>query len=233
MEIQNEINNNIKLEKNNFFNNILGQTINNAFDIGLKAVLPDVIENQVIDIKNALLENGLKSGINIAIESILNFKESATGIFTGNFDNISQMKLAIGEGGIIDTISDLLDKTINVIVEKGHINYSIAKMIKGGKNVILENIETNIKKEMDVQNDMLKKIDENIKKWKLCYEIQDFNGMIEQYNQINLKIDEIIPVENVLNEARKIQNIHNLIKNNGQNFNITELEKELAEKLSI
>lgn len=231
MEIENEINNNIKSEKNNFFNNIIGQTINNALDIGLKAILPDLIENQVINIKNALLENGVQSGINTAIESAINLKKSATGIITGNFDNISQIKMAVGEGGIIDTISTLLDKTINVIVDKGLINYSTAKLIKGGKEVILENIENNIKKEIDVQDNLLRKIDENIKKWKICYENQDFIGMTEEYNQINSQLNEIIPIEKVLNEARKLGNIHNLIKNNGQNFNITAQEKELAEKL--
>lgn len=231
MEIENEINNNIKSEKNNFFNNIIEQTINNAFDIGLKAILPDLIENQVIDIKNALLENGLQSGIDTAIESAMNLKDSATGIFTGNFENMLQVKMAVGEGGIVDTISNLLDKTINVVAQKGYINASIAKLIKGGKDVILENIESNIKKEINEQNDLLKMLDKNIKRWKVCYENQDFKGMTEEYNQIELHIKEIIPIENVLKEARKIGNIHNLIKNNGQNFNITEQEKELAEKL--
>ena len=60
MEIENQINNNIKIEKNNLLNNIIGKTINNAIDIGLKTILPDLIENQIIDIKNSLLENGLK-----------------------------------------------------------------------------------------------------------------------------------------------------------------------------
>ena len=59
MEIENQINNNIKVEKNNLLNNIIGKTINNAIDIGLKTILPDLIENQIIDIKNSLLENGL------------------------------------------------------------------------------------------------------------------------------------------------------------------------------
>ena len=230
MEIENEININ-KNEKNNFFYNIIGQTINCAIDVGLKAVLPDLIENQVINIKNALLDNGLQSGINAAIDSVINLKKSTEGIFTGNFENMSQIRIAIGEGGIVDTISDLLDKTINVITEKGYINNSIARMIKSGKDVILESVENNIKKEIDVQDDLLKKIDDNIKEWKICYENQDFNGMIEQYNQINSKLGEILPVENVLKEVRKLGNIHNLIKNNGQNFNITEMEKQLAEKL--
>ena len=118
MEIENEINNNIKIEKNNFFNNIIGQTIKSAIDIGLKAILPDLIENQVIDIKNALFKEGLQSGIDTAIDSVMHLKKSAEGIITGNFENISQIQSAIGDGGIVDTISDLLDKAIKVSIEK-------------------------------------------------------------------------------------------------------------------
>lgn len=233
MELENEINNEINKEKNNFLNNIIGKTINNAIDIGLKTILPDLIEDQVIEIKNALLENGLKSGIDTAINSAIEFGKSAVGIFTGNFENMTQVKIAVGEGGIVDTISGLLDKTINVVTRKGYINNATAKLIKSGKNVILENVENNIKNEIDVQDDLLKKLNENIKEWKVCYENKDFQGMTEQYNEIVSKQDKIIPVENVLNEARKVGNIHNLIKNNGQNFNITEDEQKLAEKLSI
>lgn len=232
MELENEINNEIKTEKNNFFSNIIGKTINNAIDIGLKTILPDLIEDQVIDIKNALFENGLKSGIDTAIDSAINLGKSTAGIFTGNFENISQVKIAVGEGGVIDTISDLLDKTINVITQNGHINNSIASLIKSGKNVILENVENNIKDEFDVQDDLLKELDENIKSWKSCYENKDFEGMTEEYNEINSKLERIMPVESILKEAKNIGNIHNLIKNNGQNFNLTESEIELAEKLS-
>ena len=231
MEIEKELNNNIKKEKNHFFNNFIGNTINNAIDIGLKSILPDLIENQIIDIKNALLENGVQSGIDTAIESINNIKESATGIFTGKFENIEQIKIAIGEGGIIDTISYLLDEAVDVIYKKGYIDSSIVKLIKGGKNIILENFEKNIKNEINMQDDMLKQIEKNISNWKFYYQEKDFDGMTKEYNQINLNIKEILPVENVLKEARKIENMYNLIKNNGQNFNITELEKQLAEKL--
>ena len=35
----------------------------------------------------------------------------------------------------------------------------------------------------------------------------------------------------MINEARTIQNLHNLIKNNGQDFNLTQEQIELAKKL--
>ena len=135
MEINNRLN--IENEKNNFFNNTFGKTINYAIDIGLRAILPDLIENQVIDIKNSLLNNGLKTGIDTAINSAVNFGKSTAGIFTGNFENIEQVKIAIGNGGIVDSISDVLDNVINSAYKKGYINRDIKNVIKNGKNVLL------------------------------------------------------------------------------------------------
>ena len=55
--------------------------------------------------------------------------------------------------------------------------------------------------------------------------------MDKEFEKIQNELKEVIPLENTLKQVRKIENIHNLIKNNGQNFDISEIEKELAEKL--
>ena len=230
MEIENNIN--IENNKNNFLNNIIGKTINNALDIGLRAILPDLIENQVINIKNALLENGLKSGANTAINSVINFKKSAMGIVTGNFENIEQVSIAIGDGGIIDTVSDLLDKALYKIYENVNINNTIFKLIKNGKTLLLDNVSNNIKNELKEQNNSIEKLEKYIKKWQENYNKKDFSKMSKEYDKIEQEFKKIIPVENVIKETKKIMAIHNLIKNNGQNFNITEEEKKLANNLA-
>lgn len=139
MKVENEINNNVNLEKNknNFFNNIIGKTINNAIDVGLRVILPDLIENQIIDIKNALIENGLKAGIDTAIDSGINLWKSTKGIFTGNFENMKQLRLAIGEGGIIDGMSEVLDNVIDKTYEKGYINKTVNSLIRKRKKCII------------------------------------------------------------------------------------------------
>ena len=38
-------------------------------------------------------------------------------------------------------------------------------------------------------------------------------------------------IEKTINEAKTIMTLHNLIKNNGQNFNLSKEQLELAEKL--
>ena len=52
--------------------------------------------------------------------------------------------------------------------------------------------------------------------------------MTHEYEKIEKEFNKIIPLENIIKETRKVEAIHNLIKNNGQNFNITEEEKRLA-----
>ena len=58
-----ELNKEIEKNQNNFLQTVLGKTINTAIDIGLRTILPDFIENQVIDLKNNLFNFGLKEGI--------------------------------------------------------------------------------------------------------------------------------------------------------------------------
>ena len=227
MEIENEIN----IEKNNFLNNIIGQTINNAIDIGLKAVLPDLIENQVIEIKDALLKNGLKAGVETAVNSAIDFGKSISGIFTGNFENMTQVRIAVSEGGILETISDVLDKITNKTYEAGYINKTVNTLIKNGKDIILDNISNNIRKQLDEQTDLIENLNRYIDNWKENYNNQNFIEMEKEYNKIEENIDKIIPLENIIKEIREIESIHNLIKNNGQNFEISDLEKNLAKNL--
>lgn len=234
MEIENTINNNIEIEKkqNNFLNSVLGKTINSAIDVGLRAILPDLIENQIIDIKDSLIENGLKGGIQTAINSAIDFGKSVTGIFTGEFQNINQVEIAIGNGGILDTVSNVLEDVVDKAYQKGKINYTVNNLIKKGKDVIINNVSNNIKNELDYQSNSIEKLNTYINNWKEYYNNKNFEGMEKEYNKMKIQIDNVLPIENTLKEVRTVENLHLLIKNNGQNFNITESELKLAENLS-
>ena len=67
--------------------------------------------------------------------------------------------------------------------------------------------------------------------WKEYYEQRDFENMEKEYKKIQKELKNVIPLESTLTETRKIENIHQIIKNNGQNFDLTEQEVELANKL--
>ena len=84
-------------EQNSFLNSTLGKVINSAVDVGLRMILPDFVEEGVIEVKNALLQGGLKEGIDTAINSATDLGKSVLGIFTGKFDDISQARDAINK----------------------------------------------------------------------------------------------------------------------------------------
>ena len=233
MEIENELNNNIENKTNNFLGNIIKETINNAINIGLKSILPDLIEDQVIDIKDSLIKNGLKGGIDTAVDSAIELGKSAIGIFTGNFENMDQVNTAISQGGIVDNISNLIDKVTNKAYLSGHINISVNKAIKSGKNILLDNITKNINNKIQEQNYSIQKLGNYVENWKDFYNNKDFENMEKEYRKLIKEMNNAIPIENILKETRKIEVLHNLIKNNGKNFNITEEQRKLVENLSI
>lgn len=228
-----ELNNNLEIEKEqkNFLETTLGKTINTGIDIGIRAILPDYIEEQIIDLKYNLIKYGLKEGIKKSIDDAINIGKSAIGIVSGNFENIAQMQEAIKNGGIIDNVSSLLDSVINKVQSNGLINSTVARTIKQGKNSILNNVEKNIENTFNNQIKALNYTEKYIENWKNYFENKDFNGMEKEYKKIKTEMNYLVPIEKMINEARTIENLHMLIKNNGQDFNLTKEQMELAEKL--
>ncbi len=228
-----ELNNNLEIEKEqkNFLETTLGKTINTGIDIGIRAILPDYIEEQIIDLKDNLIKYGLKEGIKKSIDDAINIGKSAIGIVSGNFENIAQMQEAIKNGGIIDNVSSLLDSVINKVQSNGLINSTVARTIKQGKNSILNNVEKNIENTFNNQIKALNYTEKYIENWKNYFENKDFNGMEKEYEKIKTEMNYLAPIEKMINEARTIENLHMLIKNNGQDFNLTKEQMELAEKL--
>ena len=218
-------------DQTKFLETTLGKTINTALDIGIRALLPDFIDEQVINIKDNLFNYGLKDGIKETIDDAIDIGKSAIGIFTGNFENISQMQNAVEAGGLIDGISSLLDSVVDKVNEKGIINYNTANTIKQGKNVILNSIESNIEEKFNEQYIGVDNLEKYIKNWKNDFNNKDFKAMEKEYNKIEKELESLAPIEKTISQARIIENLHNLIKNNGQNFNLSQEQLQLAEKL--
>lgn len=226
--LNNEINGKVQ---NNFLESTLGKTINAAVNIGLRWALPDLIEDEVINIKNSLIKGGLKEGINTAVSSAIDLGKSAMGIFTGNFESISQAQNAVKTGGVIDGISNVIDTVLNKTTKMGLINKGISSVIHQGKNVILDSVSKNIEESFTSQLNNIEKLSKYENNWKNYFEKRDFDGMQKEYDKIQQKLKEIMPLENTIKEARQIENIHNLIKNNVHNFNLTNEQLELSKML--
>ena len=179
MEIENNILNNLNLnnEQNKFINSTIGKVVNNAIDIGLRYVLPDLIEEEIIDVKNSLMKSGLKEGIKTAVENAVNLGKSAIGIVTGNFENMSQIKKAVEQGGIIDSVSEVIDFATKKAQSAGIIDRNIGSLIKSGKNSILNNVSSSIEKELINQEKNIEKLEKYSENWKEYYNNKDFSGM--------------------------------------------------------
>lgn len=233
LEVENQITNDVSIEnkQRNFLQTNIGKAVNTGLNIGLRYILPDVIEDQVIEIKDSFLQNGFKEGVQTAIDSAINFGKSALGIVTGNFENVQQMQAAVKSGGIIDGISNVLNFTINKVVNSGKIPYALGSAIKTGKNAILNNITKNIESEFENQVNQIEKLNKYTNNWKDYFNNKDFYGMQREYDKIRGIMKEIAPIENTIKTARVVENLHKLIKNNGKNFDLTSEELELAKML--
>ncbi|MBQ9658275.1 MAG: hypothetical protein IJV31_05865 [Clostridia bacterium] len=219
-------------EQNNFLNSAFGKVVNNAIDIGIRYALPNFIENDVIDIKNVLFNNGLKEGINAAIQKAIEIGKSATGIVTGNFENVNQIETAVKAGKMIDSVSNVLDKVVDKAERKGSLNSSVSTLIKKGKDVILESLNTNLNNTLKEQSNGIDEIKKYSKIWKENLNNKNFEEMEKAFKIIEEKLNDLVPLEETIKTAREIEIIHNLIKNNGQNFNLTEDQIQTAINLS-
>ena len=205
--------------------------INTAVDLGIRAALPNLIEDQVITIKDAILNSGFESGINQAINSAIDLGKSAIGIVTGNFENITQARNAIKNGGIIDSVSSILDAAINKAQDNDLIPVEAAKIVRKSKNSILDAMNSNIESEFLGQMESIEKINKYEENWKNFYNEKNFDEMEKEYLKIKDELKKVLPIESTLKSARTLETLHLLMKNKDEKFTLSDEEIELANQL--
>ena len=209
----------------------MGKIINSCLDAGIKAVCPNIIDDELIEIKDAVIENGIEGGIKEIITSVKDFGKSTLGLITGNFESIEQIELAVKNGGVIDTVSDVIDLAIDSATKNGAIDKDISKLIKKGKKAIVKDFTKSMSEDLLKEQKTLEKIEKYIDEWKEKYDQKNFEGMEKIYKKIERQINKVIPIKNVVEDSKIIENLHNLIKNNDGKFELSEEELELAKKL--
>lgn len=231
--IDNNVSTDLNLEKkqNNFLQTTTWKLIDGALNTGIRALVPNLIENQVIEIKDQIIKNGFKAGVNQSVKAAIDLGKSAQGIFTGKFENIGQAQTVIKNGGIIDSVSNLLNFTVNKCVKNNLIPQNIGSIILKGKDVILNTVESNIENSFQTQLSAVSRLEKYTKNWKNYFTGKDFEGMEKEFKKMKETMKEIMPIQNTINEVKKVENLHLLIKNNGKNFNLTSEEIELAKQL--
>ncbi len=222
----------VENKQTKFLETSIGKIVNTSLDIGLKIILPDFMENEVISLKDKILENGLKDGISKAIKAAIDVGRKISNISTENFESISEVKETIEKGGLIDKISKKLEEVIDVIEEKGTLTKKNAKKIKEEKNNILDTISEKLKTTFSKQLESSKKLDKYISNWNKYYEEENLDKMCKEFEKIKKENKNIIPFEKSNNEIEKIENIHNLINSKNGEFNLSEIEKELIKKFN-
>ncbi len=231
-ELGNKLINNEELKniQEGFLQSKIGQIVNSAIDFGLKEILPDFVEDEVIEVKDALFTGGLKEGIDTAIKNAINLGKNIVGIFNENFKDIDQVEKSLEKGEIIEGISDSIDFIVNKLEKSNIISTNISELIKNGKNLILGNVDSNIQNEFNSELKSLKKIEKYIKNWEKYYSEKNIEGLNTEFNKIKKQLKNIIPLENIINNVRKIENINQLIKNSDE-FNFDEVYLNIAEKI--
>ena len=214
-QLTNDIKNNeISKNQNDFIGNMFKNAINFGIDLGLKSLLPDLIEDQVIDIKNSILEGGFKEGVNTLMKKVNEFKNSITGIFTGNFNNIQEINTATKQGGIIKTVSKGLSKGIDTGVKSGIIPKSIGGILKAGKTTMLNEFSNSLESQMRKEIQKFDTLNDLNKKWYDALDQRDFDKMTKYTEKISALSKDLVKFSNIINETKKIEELHNFIKEN-------------------
>ena len=207
-------NNEISKNQNDFIGNMFKNAINFGVDLGLKSLLPDLIEDQVIDIKNSILEGGFKEGVNTLMKKVNEFKNSITGIFTGNFNNIQEINTATKQGGIIKTVSKGLSKGIDAGVKSGIIPKSIGGILKAGKTTMLNEFSNSLESQMRKEIQKFDILNDLNKKWYDALDQRDFDKMTKYTEKISVLSKDLVKFSNIIEETKKIEELHNFIKEN-------------------
>lgn len=229
--LEKNINNNLIDLQDKFLNSTLGQVTNLAIDVGLKTILPDNIEDEVIEVKDALITGGLEEGIDVAVKNAVDIGKKIIGLEKTEFNSIEQALQAVNEGNYIEGLSNGLDFVLDNASDLNIIPDNIASLIKEGKNIILNDVDTGVKNEFENEIKALNKLEKYISNWEKCYLKKDMPGLIKEYNKIEKQMVKILPIEKLMKEVNKIRNINDLI-NNSDNFDFDKIYLDLANNIS-
>ena len=205
---------------------------NNALNFGLKAILPDFIEDDIIQIKDSFINEGFEKGLEEAKEKAEEVWKSVKGVFTGEFDTVGEIQKLIQKNGILDTASDLVDKITKLLLSKKIINKTTYNLIKTGKKEILNALEGELNNYYKIDTYDLESLNEQIEKWQKNYNDSDYESMEKTAKTILNILDKVDQIEAVINKARNIQKVQKYIQEKGSKEKLTKAERKLIEAIN-
>lgn len=205
---------------------------NNALNFGLKAILPDFIEEDIIQIKDSFINEGFEKGLEEAKEKAEEVWKSVKGVFTGEFDTVGEIQKLIQKNGILDTASDLVDKITKLLLSKKIINKTTYNLIKTGKKEIINALEGELNNYYKVDNYDFEGLSEQIEKWQKNYNDSDYESMEKTAKTILNILDKVDQIEAVITKARNIQKVQKYIQEKGSKEKLTKAERKLIEAIN-
>ena len=111
LNLQNKTNN---LEKQNSeISKLLNNVFNWSIDAGIRYFLPDSIENQVIKIKNDLLNENVQEKVKGVIDNIINIGKQKLDIGQNEINNVEQLEKILKSPDTIKIISETVEKILD------------------------------------------------------------------------------------------------------------------------
>lgn len=217
--------------QNNIFKSELSDAIKDGINAGIRIIFPDFIEEEIVNLNNNIYDYGIKEGINKSIDGIIEKAKPIIMNFSKGFENIVQVQNEISNSNSMDEIIDLLNKGINKLKNEKTVDDVTLETIEAEKSILTEKIDEKIDNKILNQVKNTRKLEKYISNWKKSFEEKDFLGMEKEYNKIKKIENSVMMTENIFKEYNKITNIQKLIKNNGKNFNLSQEEIELLNKL--
>ena len=209
----------------------IGNLANTGLEFGLRAVLPDFIEDDIIDIKDKFIQEGFTEGVKETYEKVKDIGKSIQGIFTGKFESVEQVKRLIQTDGILDGTSEIIDKILKNLLNKKKISKSTYNLIKTGKKEIMNSLENELESYYKIDTYSLEKIEEYCQEWKENYFKGNYKEMQKSINKIKQRLDKNESIEKIIKQAREIEKIQKYIEEKGSIENLSESEKMLIEKI--
>ena len=210
----------------------LPKVANNALNFGLKAILPDFFEEDIIQIKDSFINEGFEKGLEEAKEKAEEVWKSVKGVFTGEFDTVGEIQKLIQKNGILDTASDLVDKITKLLLSKKIINKTTYNLIKTGKKEIINALEGELNNYYKVDNYDFEGLSEQIEKWQKNYNDSDYESMEKTAKTILNILDKVDQIEAVITKARNIQKVQKYIQEKGSKEKLTKAERKLIEAIN-
>lgn len=193
--------------------------------------LPNYIEDHVINIKNILLENGLKEGVNEISKKAKDIISVLIGKNKNKSTNVDEIRALTKQNGVINSFSKMVSKAIDKSVENNMISKNIGSVLKSGKTAMLSTFSEKLENKLYNEIKSLEGFKREVNNWNKSFSKNDIKGMKQSfkklekhYNEISVEIRELIDFEKISYTQEYIE------KNNIKN--ISEDEKRLLEKIA-